>query len=52
MVTQVIKQGGPIYYLMRIEHAYILLYSPAKGSVKMAGFAADNILREKIKIIQ
>ena len=52
LFAQVIKQGGTIYDLMDIEHAYAPPYSSAKDPVNMAGFVADNILKEKMKIIQ
>lgn len=52
LFAQVIKKGGTIYDLMEIEHAYAPPYSSAKDPVNMAGFVADNILKNKVKIIQ
>lgn len=52
LFAQVIKKGGSIYDLMEIEHAYAPPYSSAKDPVNMAGFVADNILRQKVKVIQ
>lgn len=51
LFAQVIKKGGTIYDLMEIEHAYAPPYSSAKDPVNMAGFVADNILKQKVKII-
>lgn len=52
LFAQVIKKGGTIYDLMEVEHAYAPPYSSAKDPVNMAGFVADNILKNKVKIIQ
>ncbi|QIK54679.1 FAD-dependent oxidoreductase [Dysgonomonas sp. HDW5B] len=52
LFAQVIKKGGTIYDLMEIEHAYAPPYSSAKDPVNMAGFVADNILKNKVKVIQ
>ncbi|NDW09477.1 CoA-disulfide reductase [Dysgonomonas sp. 520] len=51
LLAQVIKNGGTIYDLQEIEHAYAPPYSGAKDPVNMAGFVAENILKEKVKII-
>jgi len=51
MFAQVVKAKGTIYDLMEIEHAYAPPYSSAKDPVNMAGFVADNILKERVKII-
>lgn len=52
LFAQVIKKGGTIYDLMKIEHAYAPPYSSAKDPVNMAGFVAENILKNKVKVIQ
>ena len=52
LFAQVIKQGGSIFDLMEIEHAYAPPYSSAKDPVNMAGFVAENILKGKMKIVQ
>lgn len=52
LFAQVIKNGGTIYDLETIEHAYAPPYSSAKDPVNMAGFVAENILRKKVNIIQ
>ncbi|MEG1379081.1 MAG: FAD-dependent oxidoreductase [Bacteroidales bacterium] len=45
----VIKQGGTIYDLEEIEHAYAPPFSSAKDPVAMAGYAASNLLEGKVK---
>lgn len=45
-----IKQNKTIYDLMEFEHAYAPPYSSAKDPVNMAGFVAENILMERLKI--
>ncbi len=52
LFAQVIKKGGTIYDLQEIEHAYAPPYSSAKDPVNIAGFVADNILKEKVNVIQ
>lgn len=52
LFAQVIKNGGTIYDLQEIEHAYAPPYSSAKDPVNMAGFVAENILKKKVNIIQ
>jgi NADPH-dependent 2,4-dienoyl-CoA reductase/sulfur reductase-like enzyme/rhodanese-related sulfurtransferase len=45
-----IKQGKSIYDLIEFEHGYAPPYSSAKDPVNMAGFVAENILLERLKI--
>lgn len=45
----VIKQGGTIYDLEEIEHAYAPPFSSAKDPVAIAGYAASNLLERKVK---
>ena len=52
LFAQLIKNGGTIYDLQEIEHAYAPPYSSAKDPVNMAGFVAENILKGKVNIIQ
>lgn len=52
LFAQVIKNGGTIYDLQEIEHAYAPPYSSAKDPVNMAGFVAENILKKKANILQ
>jgi len=51
LFAQIIKQGGSIYDLQEIEHAYAPPYSSAKDPVNIAGFVAENILRGRVNII-
>lgn len=51
LLAQVIRNGGTIYDLTEIEHAYAPPYSSAKDPVNMAGFIAENILTKKMNII-
>ena len=51
LMAQVIKSGGTIADLTRIEHAYAPPYSSAKDPVAMAGYVAGNILSGKMKPI-
>lgn len=51
LFAQVIKNGGTIYDLQEIEHAYAPPFSSAKDPVNMAGFVAENILKGKVNII-
>lgn len=52
LFAQVIRNGGTIYDLQEIEHAYAPPYSSAKDPVNMAGFVAGNILEKKVNILQ
>lgn len=52
LLAQVIKNGGTIYDLQEIEHAYAPPFSSAKDPVNMAGFIAENILTNRVKVIQ
>ena len=49
--AQIIKSGGTILDLQEFEHAYAPLYSSAKDAVNIAGFVAENIMNEQVKII-
>lgn len=51
LLAQVIKSGGTVADLTRIEHAYAPPYSSAKDPVAMAGYVAGNILSGKMKPI-
>lgn len=51
LLAQVIKTGGTVADLTRIEHAYAPPYSSAKDPVAMAGYVAGNILSGKMKPI-
>ncbi len=45
MLAIIIKNGGSIYDLQEIEHAYAPPFSSAKDPVNQAGFNAENIIR-------
>ena len=51
MFSFIIKNGGSIYDLQEIEHAYAPPYSSAKDMVNMAGYVAENILKGRLKLI-
>jgi rhodanese-related sulfurtransferase len=50
VLSSYIKQNKTIYDLMEFEHAYAPPYSSAKDPINMAGFVAENILLERLKI--
>jgi NADPH-dependent 2,4-dienoyl-CoA reductase/sulfur reductase-like enzyme/rhodanese-related sulfurtransferase len=50
LLASVIKRGGTIAELTEIEHAYAPPFSSAKDPVNIAGFAAENVLTDKIKL--
>ena len=45
-----IKQGKTIFELIEFEHAYSPPYSSAKDPVNMAGFVAENILLDRLRV--
>jgi NADPH-dependent 2,4-dienoyl-CoA reductase/sulfur reductase-like enzyme/rhodanese-related sulfurtransferase len=45
-----IQQGKTIYDLIEFEHAYAPPYSSAKDPVNMAGFVAENILLDRLRV--
>ncbi len=45
-----IKRNSTIYELTEFEHAYAPPYSSAKDPVNMAGFVAENILHDRLKV--
>lgn len=49
-IAQVIKHKGTVYDLMQLEHAYAPPFSSAKDPVAIAGYVADNILANRIKL--
>lgn len=51
MMAQVIQHKGTIYDLSELEQAYAPPYSSAKDPVNIAGFVAENILKEKMKVV-
>jgi NADPH-dependent 2,4-dienoyl-CoA reductase/sulfur reductase-like enzyme/rhodanese-related sulfurtransferase len=51
MIATVLKQGGTVYDLQEIEHAYAPPFSSAKDPVNIAGFVAENIIGGLVKIV-
>jgi NADPH-dependent 2,4-dienoyl-CoA reductase/sulfur reductase-like enzyme/peroxiredoxin family protein/rhodanese-related sulfurtransferase/TusA-related sulfurtransferase len=51
MISNVLKNGGSIYDLQEIEHAYAPPFSSAKDPVNQAGFTAGNIIEGLVNII-
>ena len=51
MLAQVIKCGGTVADLTRVEHAYAPPYSSAKDPVALAGYVACNVLEGRMKPI-
>lgn len=47
-IALVIKKGGTIYDLTLLEHAYAPPYSSAKDPVAIAGYVAENILKNRM----
>lgn len=50
ILSSVIQRQESIEELVEFEHAYAPPYSSAKDPVNMAGFVAENILTEKLKV--
>ncbi|MCW3089423.1 MAG: cdr [Ferruginibacter sp.] len=50
ILSSFIKQNKTIYELVEFEHGYAPPYSSAKDPVNMAGFVAENILLERLKV--
>lgn len=51
LLSSIIKNNGSIYELTELEHAYAPPFSSAKDPVNMVGFVAENILLERLKVI-
>ena len=51
MLAQVIQRKGTIYDLTELEQAYAPPFSSAKDPVNIAGFVAENILHQRMKIV-
>ncbi len=50
ILSSYIKQNKCIYDLIEFEHAYAPPYSSAKDPINMAGFVAENIFLDRLKI--
>ncbi|MFO7734929.1 MAG: FAD-dependent oxidoreductase [bacterium] len=51
LFSVILKNRGSIYDLQEIEHAYAPPFSSAKDPVNIAGYAAENILKDKVSVI-
>lgn len=51
LLSSVIKNRGTVHDLTELEHAYAPPFSSAKDPVNMAGFVAENILFDRLKVI-
>lgn len=50
-IALLIKQGGTVYDLMKLEHAYAPPYSSAKDPIAIAGYVAGNIISGVMPIV-
>lgn len=50
ILSSAIKRNSTIYELTEFEHAYAPPYSSAKDPINMAGFVAENILQNRLKL--
>lgn len=50
ILSSLIKRGSNIAELVEFEHAYAPPYSSAKDPVNMAGFVAENILLDRLRV--
>ena len=50
-IALVLKSGGTVYDLIRIEHAYAPPFSSAKHPVAIAGYTAANIINGSMPVI-
>ncbi|WP_407429770.1 FAD-dependent oxidoreductase [Arcticibacter sp.] len=51
LLSLVIKNKGTIHELTELEHAYAPPFSSAKDPVNMVGFVAENIMHDRLKVI-
>ncbi|MEG2070394.1 MAG: DsrE/DsrF/DrsH-like family protein, partial [Bacteroidales bacterium] len=50
-IALLIKKGGTVYDLMKVEHAYAPPYSSAKDPIAIGGYVAGNILNGSMPVI-
>jgi len=50
IMSSIIQRGSDIFELTEFEHAYAPPYSSAKDPVNMAGFVAENIMTNRLKV--
>ena len=51
VLSSLIQRGDTINDLAEFEHAYAPPYSSAKDPLNMAGFVAENMITEKLKVV-
>ncbi|MDZ4122406.1 MAG: DsrE/DsrF/DrsH-like family protein, partial [Candidatus Cloacimonadaceae bacterium] len=51
MLAHILKHGETIWDMQEIEHAYAPPFSSAKDPVNIAGLVAENIIKQRVKII-
>jgi rhodanese-related sulfurtransferase len=51
MISAVLHNGGTVYDLMELEHAYAPQFSSAKDPVNIAGYVAANIISGHHKVV-
>lgn len=51
VIAALIHKKGTIYDLTEYDHAYAPPYSSAKDPLTIAGFAAENIIKGKVRIV-
>lgn len=50
-IALLIKNGGTIYDLMKLEHAYAPPFSSAKDPIAIAGYVANNIINKTMPVV-
>ncbi len=50
-IALLIKRGGTVYDLMKVEHAYAPPFSSAKDPIAIAGYAASNIISGAMPVV-
>ena len=50
-LSLIIKHGGTVYDLVKLEHAYAPPFSAAKDAIAIAGYAACNIINGSMPVI-
>jgi NADPH-dependent 2,4-dienoyl-CoA reductase/sulfur reductase-like enzyme/peroxiredoxin family protein/rhodanese-related sulfurtransferase/TusA-related sulfurtransferase len=50
-IALLIKNGGTVYDLMKVEHAYAPPFSSAKDPIAIAGYVANNIINDTMPIV-
>jgi pyruvate/2-oxoglutarate dehydrogenase complex dihydrolipoamide dehydrogenase (E3) component/rhodanese-related sulfurtransferase len=50
-IALLIKSGGSVFDLMKVEHAYAPPFSSAKDPIAIAGYVASNIVNGKMPVV-